>query len=236
MKYGVLSLSLALALSGCASSAPPEERLEAIPDLAIKFEPGSYQFNNIPKVREGLESYSGEGLGVVAYASTRSEYDLAYQRFKSILNNLKESGTLFVQTADRGAELNTMFIYASDDWKGKELTTRFTFMPEERYALDTADYRRFQKEALRQYVGVQAGSVYQQLKGLAEFYGWVLRYKGENAPNRELSLSSLELAFIEQEPSPSELKQLLTEVLHQADISHQIRVDAKRRVMEVQIQ
>lgn len=224
----------AVLLGGCTSKPVPISETAVMPDLAIQFKDGEAEFNNTPQVTRNLGV--NDKFSLVAYASDRVGYDLAYQRFKTISESLKRPGVLYVQHPDRKIELNTVYLYSNqDDLAGRNFN-RFVLMPEGHYALGSDEYRQFQKEALRQYVGVQSGSVYQQLKGLGEFYGWVVRYSGEEAPNRELSLSSLELAFVEEQPSAGELKQLISEVLENAEIPHQINTDVKRRVMEISIQ
>ena len=233
MKRYCLLLIAIVAIGGCSTTEPPQQSYSKTPLAAIEFDKDSARFNNVPAVRKHLDDVSR--FGMVAYASSRDEYELAYKRFKVISESLHRTGILHVKHPGRLTEQNKVLIFSHADMSALKSSDRFVVMPQGQSLLNSDDYRAFHREALRQHVGLQAGSVYQQLKALGGFYGWAIVYRGEDVPHKSLSLSSLEVAFIESQPNGQELKALISEVLTNAQIEHKINTDEKRRVMEIQI-
>jgi hypothetical protein len=234
VKQYCLMLVAFIAISGCSTTTATEQKgFNKTPLAAIEFEQDSAKFNNVPAVRKHLNNVSR--FGMVAYAGSREEYELAYERFKVISESIHRTGLLHVKHPSRLTEKNKVLIFDHADMSALKSSGRFVVLPEGKTLLNSEDYRAFQREALRQHVGLQSGSIYQQLKALGGFYGWAVIYRGDEAPHKSLSLSSLEVAFIENQPNGQELKSLISEVLTNAQIDHIINIDVKRRVMEIQI-
>lgn len=233
MKQYCLMLVAFFAMGGCSTTAPEQKALGKAPLAVIQFEKDSARFNNVPAVREQLNDV--DRFGLVAYAGSREEYELAYKRFKVISDSLKRTGLLHVKHPDRATEENRVLLFDDADMSALKSSNRFVVMPEGQSLLSSQDYRKFQREALRQQVQLSSGPLKQQLRSFADYFGWELNYVGRSISNQELSIAALELALISDEPSGIELRKVVGEALSKAGVKHEIQTDIKYKTMEVVI-
>ena len=152
---------------------------EIEPLLFIKFEKGSYEFNNKYDLQEIVKNISqGQELIFVGVADNQEQYYLTLNRFNSIHSQVHKEAFFLIKSSERKEDEHMLSIYSVDKWDSNVkkiiIGNDHVFVPELK-GMYTADSNRLFISPVRKKRVVSEGdNLIYQLDNLLKAIGWHL--------------------------------------------------------------